>query len=252
MVLGTQDLFLTPDLASTPERLISLERFWLDRNEVSVARYRAALAAGFEPPVAPNTRDSELGDSIAASCTFSSAPLGREDYALSCIDWRSARALCQFFGGDLPTEAQWEYAATRGNSRGSRYPWGNDGPTCSGTVFGRAPLAGLPGACEGAAGFGPEPLGAGPGDVSPDGVHGLGGGLGEWCLDDYQAYDGECWGQSPNENPGCLRDDARSRAVRGGSWVSLRFDARAVYRNRNTPYAGNSNFGFRVVRVPHP
>ncbi|MGE0324899.1 MAG: SUMF1/EgtB/PvdO family nonheme iron enzyme, partial [Polyangiaceae bacterium] len=81
------------------------------------------------------------------------------------------------------------------------------------------------------AGFGPLPADAGPGDVSPDGVHGLAGGLGEWCLDDYQRYDGDCWGASQNLNPGCLRDDARTRSVRGGSWVAptpvMRSQARA-------------------------
>ncbi|MGE3670543.1 MAG: formylglycine-generating enzyme family protein [Polyangiaceae bacterium] len=231
MVLGTQDLFLIPDLPPTPQRMVALRRFWLDRDEVSVGRYRAALAEGFAPPVSPNVRDADLGTAIAENCSFSSSERGRVGFALSCIDWRTARALCQFWGGDLPSEAQWEYAASRGTSRGSRYPWGNTDPTCNSSVFGRAPLAGQPGVCEATAGFGPLPADAGPGDVSPDGVHGLAGGLGEWCLDDYQRYDGDCWGASQNLNPGCLRDDARTRSVRGGSWVAptpvMRSQARA-------------------------
>ncbi|MCA9627207.1 MAG: formylglycine-generating enzyme family protein [Myxococcales bacterium] len=220
IVLGTQDLFLAPELAPTPERLIALRRFWLDRNEISVSRYRAAIDSGFEPPVPPNTREGELGGKIAENCTFSDSPIGREEYALSCIDWRSARALCQFLGGDLPTEAQWEHAASRGNTRGSRYPWGNNAPTCTNAVFGRAPLSGFPGVCEVEAGFGPRELSEGPGDVSPDGVHGLAGGLAEWCLDAYQPYAAECWGRSPNLDPGCFIEGAKTRSVRGGSWAA--------------------------------
>ncbi len=231
LALGTDDLFLIPDIPPTPERLIALRRFWLDREEVSVARYRDALSAGFTPPVPPNVRDAELGDTIATNCTWSSTPMGREDYALNCIDWRTARALCQFWGGDLPSEAQWEYAASRGTSWGSRYPWGNDDPQCAKAVFGRAPLAGLPGVCESEGGFGPRPLSEGVGDTSPDGVRGLGGGVGEWCLDDYQRYASECWSQATNLDPGCFRDDARTRSVRGGSWVAptpvMRSQARA-------------------------
>src|SRR5205807_1182972 len=36
--------------ASVPERVAVIPTFWIDRNEVTVARWRQALARGFAPP----------------------------------------------------------------------------------------------------------------------------------------------------------------------------------------------------------
>ena len=51
------------------------------------------------------------------------------------VNFASARAYCQHHGGDLPTEAQWEYAA-RSGAKDIMYPWGNDEATCERVVLG--------------------------------------------------------------------------------------------------------------------
>jgi formylglycine-generating enzyme required for sulfatase activity len=219
-IVGTSELTIYPDLPPLPERIAIHEPFLVDRHEVTVARFREALTQGFMPPEMPFPREGPFGATIDTMCSWSSADQGRQDYALSCVSWQTARAFCQFFGGDLPTEAQWEHLATRASVNGrSRYPWGDEPPSCERAVHGRWPLAGVAGVCE-YLGTGPLPEGAQPADVTPDGVIGAAGGVHEWMRDSYQDYRAACWGDSPITNPGCFEDNPTQRAIRGGSWAA--------------------------------
>lgn len=222
-------------LSVVSERLVRVRTFWIDRQEITVGRYRAAIARGFRPEeVEPAENDGPFKPTptAATACTYSKAPRGREDYALSCASWVTLRALCQFEGGDLPTEAQWEYVArAAGGAAERRFPWGSDDPACDMALFGRTSGTGCP----------KEPW---PGELAvvdssgtPSfetdrtilGVYGLAGSLSEFVLDTVAEYTDTCWTTSPWDNAGCAgpfptpkeaTDPALRRVARGGSWIA--------------------------------
>jgi formylglycine-generating enzyme required for sulfatase activity len=245
-ILGSRELTLVPDLSPLPERVVIHRPFLIDKHEVTVARFREARAQGFMPSNMPTAHDEPLGTTVDTTCSFSTTDLGREVYALSCVSWHAARELCQFWGGDLPSEAQWEWMATRASERGrSRYPWGDEPPSCERAVHGRLPLSGANGVCQ-HQGLGPLPEGALPNDITHDGVIGAAGGLDEWVRDSYQEYRSACWGASPLTDPGCF-EEGTVRAIRGGSWASPPTILASAAR-LGTDAVGEASFiGFRCV-----
>ncbi|HEX2620035.1 MAG TPA: SUMF1/EgtB/PvdO family nonheme iron enzyme [Phototrophicaceae bacterium] len=83
--------------------------FWIGKTEVTNAQYRMCVDVGACKP---------LGDT-----TYYDDP-AYADYPIAYVDWFQATAYAAWFGGRLPTEAEWEYAA-RGPD-GLTYPWGNE------------------------------------------------------------------------------------------------------------------------------
>jgi serine/threonine protein kinase/formylglycine-generating enzyme required for sulfatase activity len=79
--------------------------FWLDQTEVTRQAFKRFV-------------DARGGS--AGQADLSGDPL----LPVAKVDWQAARTFCEWTGGRLPTEAEWEYAA-RGTSK-RRYWWGND------------------------------------------------------------------------------------------------------------------------------
>ncbi len=206
-------------LPSLPMRLVHVSPFAMDETEVTVGRARPLLA---QLKSAQPVRRGEPGLRDSKFCTLSDDATA-DRLPLNCVSRDAARELCTLFGGALPTEAEWNHAATgRGEAR--RFPWGDTFGGCCSSSNGRLGDSGQ----QECAGAGVEPAGSHPpteachgiGDVSRDGVRDLGGSLAEVLADSPTSLDDACWGPRFGVlvDPRCVVPGVSASATRGGSW----------------------------------
>jgi formylglycine-generating enzyme required for sulfatase activity len=155
---------------------------------------------------------------------------GRGSWPVGQVTWFGARLYCTTIGKRLPTDVEWE-AAARGVANRT-YPWGEAKARCGDVAVPADGLIPMVSKCETVPL--PHDVGTSLQDVTPDGIHDLGGNATEWV----DAPFGE-----PVASPDSL--DA-PRGVRGGSyWRSLM--ARTSTRMRQPPNNLAPNGGFRCA-----
>jgi formylglycine-generating enzyme len=246
----------------------------LDRYEVTVGRFRAFVEAGgatrAAPPAAAAGKDPNRPDDtgwdpaydanlleagglpLALACspfdTWTPQPGEHERHPMNCMTWYEAYAFCIWDGGRLPTEAEWNNAASSGAEQ-RKYPWGSADPgpntelAVYGCYFGGG--TGGPGTCTGAEHI--APVGSAPAGAarSPDGdIHDLAGNVWEWVAD---AYD------SPYPKPcfDCAATQPSSdRGARGGSFYGMALELRASIRHHSPATIRHAMFGVRCARSP--
>jgi sulfatase modifying factor 1 len=146
-----------------------------------------------------------------------------DDRPAAEIAWGDASRYCNWVGGSLPTEADWEYAA-RAGSRSIRYQeldavawfWTNSGGHAHEAATKRPNAFGL---------------------------YDMLGNVSEWCADwfDFGYFQG-----SPDRDPPG-GGSGPYRAVRGGSWQSTERDIRVSFRYGFLPDGRYSSIGFRCI-----
>lgn len=96
----------------------SVSSFYMDVHEVTAGQYDACIRAGvcINPQV-----DTESEDAFSKNWDEPN----RENHPINWVTFENARKYCQWKGGRLPTEKEFEYAL-RGGLSGKKYPWGDN------------------------------------------------------------------------------------------------------------------------------
>jgi ergothioneine biosynthesis protein EgtB len=146
------------------------------------------------------------------------------------VNWYEADAYCRWAGRRLPTEAEWEMAAT-GLDRKRRFPWGDQPPTPE-----RAHLDGCVTGC--------IPAGALEEGESPFGCRQMIGNVWEWTASDFLPYPGFI--VDPYKEYSEPWFGSERKVLRGGCWATRSRLIRNTYRNYFTKDRRDILAGFRT------
>lgn len=273
------DVANNPPLSGGTSYPATISSFRLDKYDVTVARFRAFVAAGMgtqvHPPAADagahpqkpgsgwstswNTSLETTTAALTANLKGSSDSTWRSDLPgnaddenrpINYITWYEAMAFCIWDGGYLPTEAEWDYAA-QGGAEQRAYPWSSPpgSLTIDSSYASYAPGGGS-NSCTGDGMIGCDVT-----DIVPVGTFSknegrwhhvdLAGNLYQWLLDWYGTYPLPCT-DCANLTMPVVGDEAR--AVRGGAFVYDKDNLRGGARSNGYPTMRNYIHGFRCAR----
>lgn len=214
-----------------PHAVVLTRPFCMDATEVTARAYGECVAA----------ERCEKPRWWGLWTTYDKQP----DHPVNKVHWSQAKAYCEFRGQSLPTEAQWEWAATGGDGR--KWPWGNEEPNCERADFTEGVLP-SPGGDAGCHGGGPSAVGTHPTGAKhwPNGdLQDLAGNVWEWCLDNYLPYP-----KTSETDPLHLVSAESVHVVRGGGWNRSWRGILAAYRGGARRDYQVPGLGFRCVRNP--
>lgn len=197
-IMGSAEADRKASIVETPAHSVKLSEFWIGKTEISNEQYRR-----FQPDYR-----------------------GEANLPATDVRWADAKAACEFFGGRLPTEAEWEYAARAGSQ--TVWSFGDDENLLDEYAWYKKNSSNKP-----------HPVGM----KKPNswGLHDMYGNVWEWVADWFDEY--SRMAQIDPLGPKAGEDRVR----RGGSFYDEARDLRSARRFVASPIDRNWNIGFRCV-----
>jgi len=165
---------------------VPVASFDLDRLEVTNGKFAAWLNANVDlwkvmpygivttrgESALPLLRTGNCGDGLTITAENRAEVTAKAArWPVVCVSWYGANEYCRAHDKRLPLDTEWELAAK--GAEGRPFPWGADLPRQDGVAF----------ELRSGAAVHPRAVGDSPQDVSPEGVHDLGGNVAEWVAD---------------------------------------------------------------------
>lgn len=248
-----------------PHRRVVRRAFYVGETEVTVGQFRRFVrATGYRTDAERGVEEG--GHGRGAFATTEAGPDSREwtaaadwrnpfphlkDYRLHDghpvvhVSWNDARRFVEHYGLQLPTEAQWEYAARAGGA--SRFFWGETegGARGLGNFRDESARRRFPSLNSTFPFDDGEPLLSPAGRYRPNawGVRDIEGNVAEWCRDVFRAaYPADGADESAAGGAG-----GAARVIRGSSWFDLAEASRPSARVGFLPQGRRDFIGFRVA-----
>ena len=249
VLIGTDDRSASYD-NERPRHSVELAAFLIDAIPVTETAYATFIAeGGYETPDfwsdegwawrcesgvrhPKDWKTAEDGWEIRTMARRHAPSVGRP---VCHVCYHEAKAYASFAGKRLPTEFEWEAAATWDPVTGTKrsYPWGEEAPT---QAFANVDVLT----------FGVAPAGSYPRNVSPIGCYGMIGDVWEWTSTDFHAYPGYETFPYPEYSEAFFGDEYK--VLRGGAWATRGGAIRGTFRNWDHPIRRQIFSGFRCVR----
>ena len=207
-----------------PQHSVTLSPYKIDTKEVTNKEYNECVQSGKCQPAHYSDGKCYIWSSAGLKKAKIPVYFQQDNRPVVCVSWPQARTYCRAQGKRLPTEAEWENAAT---AQGKREYSILTSPSSKSARFQSGSSA---------------PVGSFPKGYAQ--LSDMCGNSWEWV---YDRYEKEFYSYSSSENPKGP-GVGRFRVIRGGGWYSTSEQLRGRNRHWFAPEVGEVSIGFRCAR----